>query len=156
MPHASGRLGGHPFDLTPRRGVADGGLARRYPIHKVLGFLFGVSDSTVCRYIRRILPLLEAAGRTTMRRPNPGRKQRRQLDDLLKETPELAVVIDSFEQRVQRPRTAAPDSYYSGKKKQHTLKSQIAVDELRGEIVDVAESVPGRPLISRCWNNRAS
>ena len=40
-----------------------------------------------------------------MRLPDPGRKQRRQLDDLLKETPELAVVIDSFEQRVQRPRT---------------------------------------------------
>ena len=79
-----------------------------------------------------------------MRLPDPGRKQRRQLDDLLKETPELAVVIDSFEQRVQRTRTRrAADPYYSGKKKQHTLKSQIAVDELTGEIVDVAESVPG-------------
>ena len=54
------------------------------------------------------------------------------------------MVIDSFQQRVQRPRTRCDaDPYYSGKKKQHTLKSQIAVDELTGEIVDVAESMPG-------------
>ena len=137
--------GGHPFDLTPLDQVLLTVVwLRRYAIHEVLGFLFAVSDSTVCRYIRRVLPVLEAAGRATMRLPDPGRKQRRQLADLLKETPELAVVIDSFEQRVQRPRTRdAADPYYSGKKKQHTLKSQIAVDELTGEIVDVAESVPG-------------
>lgn len=137
--------GGHPFALAPRDQVLLTVVwLRRYPIHEVLGFLFDVSDSTVCRYIGRVLPLLEAAGRTTMRLPDPGRKQRRQLDELLKETPELAVVIDSFEQRVQRPRMrSAADPYYSGKKKQHTLKSQIAVDELTGEIVDVADSVPG-------------
>jgi hypothetical protein len=137
--------GGHPFELEPGDQVLLTIVwLRRYPIHEVLGFLFTVSDSTVCRYIRRVLPLLEAAGRATMRMPDPGRKQRRQLDDLLKETPELAVVIDSFEQRVQRPRTRSEaDPYYSGKKKQHTLKSQIAVDELTGEIVDVADSVPG-------------
>jgi hypothetical protein len=137
--------GGHPFELAPRDQVLLTVVwLRRYPIHEVLGFLFDVSDSTVCRYIQRVLPLLEATGRATMRLPDPGRKQRRQLDELLQETPALAVVIDSFEQRVQRPRTRSEaDPYYSGKKKQHTLKSQIAVDELTGEIVDVAESVPG-------------
>ncbi len=137
--------GGHPFELAPRDQVLLTVVwLRRYPIHEVLGFLFAVSDSTVGRYIQRVLPLLEATGRATMRLPDPGRKQRRQLDELLQETPALAVVIDSFEQRVQRPRTRSEaDPYYSGKKKQHTLKSQIAVDELTGEIVDVAESVPG-------------
>ena len=147
--------GGHPFDLTPRdQTLLTVVWLRRYPIHEVLGFLFDVSDSTVSRYIRRVLPLLEAAGRATMRLPDPGRKQRRQLADLLKETPELAVVIDSFEQRVQRPRTRSEaDPYYSGKKKQHTLKSQIAVDEITGAIVDVADSVQFRPLTSRCWSS---
>ena len=117
---------------------------RQYPTHEVLGYLFGVSDSTVSRLIARIVPLLEASGRDTMRMPDPGRKRRRQLDDLLRDTPELAVVIDSFEQRVQRPKQrAAADTYYSGKKKQHTLKSQGAVDEETGEIVDVSASVCG-------------
>jgi hypothetical protein len=79
-----------------------------------------------------------------MRMPDPGKKQRRTLDELLKDTPQLAVVIDSFEQRVQRPRDREEaDSFYSGKKKQHTLKSQVAVDETSGRVVDVSESVPG-------------
>jgi hypothetical protein len=110
----------------------------------VLGFLFGVSDSTASRLLARVIPLLEAAGRDTMRMPDPGRKHRKELDALLKETPELAVIIDTFEQRVQRPRDRQQaDGYYSGKKKQHTLKTQIAVDELTGAVCDIPDSVPG-------------
>jgi hypothetical protein len=117
---------------------------RTYPTNEVLAYLLGVSDSTVSRVIARMLPLLEAAGKDTMRLPDPGRKRRRQLDDLLRDTPALAVVIDTFEQRVQRCKDRdAADAHYSGKKKQHTLKSQVAVDEETGQIVDVADSVPG-------------
>lgn len=117
---------------------------RTYPTNEVLAYLLGVSDSTVSRVQARMLPLLEAAGKDTMRLPDPGRKRRRQLDDLLRDTPTLAVVIDTFEQRVQRCKDRdAADAYYSGKKKQHTLKSQVAVDEETGQIVDVAASVPG-------------
>lgn len=117
---------------------------RVYPTHEVLGYLLGVSDSTVSRIIARVLPLLEQAGRDTMRMPDPGRKRRHSLDQLLSDTPELAVVIDSFEQRIQRPKDPRErDSYYSGKKKAHTLKSQIAVNEESGAIVDISDSVPG-------------
>jgi len=87
---------------------------------------------------------VEASGRDTMRMPDPGKKRRRNLDALLADTPDLAIVIDTFEQRVQRPRErASADCLSSGKKKQHTLKSQVAVDEESGRIVDIAESVPG-------------
>jgi len=117
---------------------------RVYPTHEVLGYLFAVSDSTVSRIIARILPLLEQAGRDTLRMPDPGRKRRRNLDQLLRDTPELAVVIDSFEQKVQRPKDPNErDAYYSGKKKTYTLKSQIAVNEETGAIIDVSDSVPG-------------
>src|SRR5262245_13902289 len=76
--------------------------------------------------------------------PEPRTAPRKALPDLLRETPELAVVIDSFEQRVQRPQQRqAADGWYSGKKKQHTIKSQVAVAETDGRIVDVSESVPG-------------
>jgi hypothetical protein len=55
----------------------------------------------------------------------------------------VLVIIDSFEQRVQRPgNRQAADDLYSGKKKQHTLKSQVAVDEA-GRIVAGPESVRG-------------
>jgi DDE superfamily endonuclease/Helix-turn-helix of DDE superfamily endonuclease len=117
---------------------------RQYPTNEVLGYLFGVSDSSVSRILARMLPLLEACGKDTMRMPDPGRKRRKTLDTLLNETPELAVIIDTFEQRVQRSkdRTEA-DAHYSGKKKQHTLKSQVAVNEETGEICDVSDSVLG-------------
>jgi hypothetical protein len=117
---------------------------RQYPTNEVLAFLFGVSDSTISRIIARVLPLLEVSGRDTMRMLDPGRKRRKTLDALLKDTPELAVVIDTFEQRVQRPRDHhAADDVYSGKKKQHTLKSQVAVDEQTGQLCEVSESVAG-------------
>jgi hypothetical protein len=117
---------------------------RVYPTHEVLGYLFGVSDSTVSRIIHRVLPLLEQSGRDTMRMPDPGRKRRRGLDELLRDTPDLAVVIDSFEQKVQRPKNPDErDRFYSGKKKTHTLKSQVAVDEQTGAIVDISDSVAG-------------
>lgn len=117
---------------------------RVYPTHEVLGYLFGVSDSTVSRIVQRGLPLLEQAGRDTMRMPDPGRKRRRHLDQLLRDTPELAVVIDSFEQKVQRPKDPDErDAFYSGKKKTHTIKSQVGVNEETGAIVDVSDSVPG-------------
>ena len=45
---------------------------RQYPTNEVLGFLFGVSDSTVSRVLSRLLPLLEAAGKDTMRHARSG------------------------------------------------------------------------------------
>jgi hypothetical protein len=137
--------GGGDFELSVRDRVLLTVIwLRKYPTHEVVGYLFGVSDSTVGRYLGQILPLLETSGRDTMRLPDPGRKRRRQLDELLQATPQLAVIIDTFEHRIQRPRQRTQaDPYYSGKKKQHPLKSQVAVDEFSGEIVDIAESSYG-------------
>lgn len=133
---------GHPFELELHDHVLLTVIwLRLYPIHEVLGYLFAVSDSTVSRLIERMLPILEQSGRDGMRLPDPGRKRRRQLPDLLKAIPELTVIVDSFEQRVQRPPN--DDSHYSGKKKQHTLKSQLAVDSDSGRIIEVSDSVPG-------------
>jgi len=117
---------------------------RRYPTHAVLGWLFGVSDSTTVRIVARVLPLLERLGHETMRFPDPGKHHRRSCDELLAELPELSVIIDSFEQRVQRPTARAEaDRWYSGKKKMHTIKSQVAVDVHSGRFCDVADSVRG-------------
>jgi hypothetical protein len=136
--------GGDVFDLA----TADQLLLtvvwlRQYPTNEVLGFLFGVSDSTASRARARCLPALERAGKDTMRMPDPGVARRKRLPALLKDTPGLAVVIDSFEQRTQRPKRRQR-AYYSGKKKAHTLKTQVGVDEESGRIVDVSDSVPGR------------
>jgi DDE superfamily endonuclease/Helix-turn-helix of DDE superfamily endonuclease len=137
--------GGRHADLAARDQILLAVIwLRQYPTNEVLGFLFGVSDSTVSRLVNRIVPLLEASGKDTMRMPDPGRKHRKQLDTLLKETPELAVIIDTFEQRVQRCKNRLDaDAHFSGKKKQHTLKGQVAIDEDDGTVCDVPESVVG-------------
>jgi hypothetical protein len=111
--------GGHPFELDDRDHLLLTVVwLRVYPTHAVLGYLFGVGEATAGRTIKRVLPILEQAGRDTMRMPDPGKKRRRSLDDLLRDRPEIAVVIDSFEQRVQRPKDKdEADGYYSGKKK---------------------------------------
>lgn len=137
--------GGRHADLAARDQILLAVIwLRQYPTNEVLGFLFGISDSSASRIRARVLPLLEAAGRDSMRMPDPGKKRRKTLDRLLSETPALAVIIDTFEQRVQRPRERKlADEHYSGKKKQHTLKTQLAVNEETGEICDIAESVVG-------------
>lgn len=108
--------GGGTFDLPTADQVL---LAvvwlRQYPANEALGFLFGVSDPTASRTRARCLPVPEEAGRDTMRMPDPGTGRRRKLPGPLKDTPGLAVVIDSLGQRTRRPKRR-PRSYYSGKK----------------------------------------
>lgn len=137
--------GGHPFTLSPPDQLLLTLVwLRIYPKHEVLGFLFGVSDSTAGRYIARVLPVLEQAGRATLRQPDPGRQTHLTLERLVDQVPELSVLIDTFEQRIQRPkRRAEADTYYSGKKKQHTLKSQVVVAQRTGAFVAISQSVRG-------------
>src|SRR5262245_15231222 len=137
--------GGPHFSLSTRDQLLLGVVwLRVYPTNEVAGFLFGVSDSTVSRVVSRVVSVLAKAGKDQMRMPDPGRKHRRTLDELLKEIPELGVVIDTFEQSVQRPnKREEADRWYSGKKRDHTLKSQVAVDRNSGEIVDIGESGTG-------------
>lgn len=137
--------GGRDFELDARDQILLTVVwLRKYPTQEVLGYLYGLSETSAGRVVKRVLPLLEQAGRDTMRLPDPGRKHRRSLPDLLADTPEVAVVIDTFEQRVQRHKERnQADEFYSGKKRQHTLKSQVAVNEISGQFVDVADSVPG-------------
>jgi len=134
---------GHPFALRPRDQILLTVVwLRQYPTQEALGYFFGVSDTGARAVIERVLPLLEAAGRDTMRLPDPGRTRRRGADALRADIPALTVLVDSFEQRVQRP-AVGQQEYYAGKKKAHTVKVHVAVDPETGKIADVSESVPG-------------
>ena len=58
---------GHPFELHLHEHVPLTVIwLRLYPIHEVLGYLFGISDSTVSRLIERVLPILEQSGRDAL------------------------------------------------------------------------------------------
>jgi hypothetical protein len=136
----------------------------------VLGFLFGVDGSTASRDVRNLLPALRAVGESTLGWLEPPKRgQTKNLaqavqehPDLLTrvaasaepeqtesptqavpEYPDLLAIVDATEQRVRRSGDEATQrEHYSGKKKCHTRKTQIIVNE-RGVIRDVSHSTPG-------------
>jgi hypothetical protein len=111
----------------------------------VVGLLFGTSQAEVSRELREVLPALQgclpcpavwepvgdaaavsAASLLTLEQAGGGR-----------------VLIDATEQRVARPGDDATQRrYYSGKKKQHTLKTQIVTDGDH-HILAISAAVPG-------------
>ncbi len=155
------KRGGRHADLAPRDQILMAVIwLRQYPTNEVLGFLFGVSDSTVSRVVNRLVPLLEASGKDTMRLPDPGRKHRKVLDALLKETPELAVITDTFEQRVQGCKNRKDaDAHFSGKKKQHTLSPYGLCAFFSAEMQPLFLRKPAFRLpvqAAYCWREQSS
>jgi len=111
----------------------------------VVGWLFGTSQAEVSREVREVLPALRpclpcpavwepsddaaavaAGGTLTPEQLGAGR-----------------VLIDATEQRVSRPGSdAAQRRHYSGKKKAHTLKTQLVTDDDH-RILAISAAVPG-------------
>lgn len=101
---------------------------RSYISQEFLGYLFGIDDSRVCRLIKRLEPLL---ARVVAIRKDRHLSQ--------KEVENL--IIDATEQPIERPKKKQKQ-YYSGKKKRHTLKTEIRVTPT-GRIVNVSKTFPG-------------
>ena len=87
---------------------------RTYVSHAFLGFLFGLDDSAVGRNINPLQPLLAGISRI------PERLVELQPDELRE------LFFDATERPTRRPRRRQRRCY-SGKKKRHTLKSQVVV-----------------------------
>ncbi|MBI3320202.1 MAG: transposase [Candidatus Omnitrophica bacterium] len=123
---------------------------RFYLTDELLGWLVGLDASNVCRLQQRLEPLLEQAadpslGLSLRRRLPPGVKKIGTWEKLLEVCPEFAdVVTDATEQPRQRPPRRTQRRWYSGKRKRHTVKTQLSVSRARGRILHVSPSVPGR------------
>ena len=117
---------------------------RLYLTMDALGFLFGVDKATVSRYTRAILPVLREIGEGTLGSLEPPeRGASKRLDAVLEEHSDLFAFVDATEQWVVRSSdNETQREHYSGKKKRHTRKAQIVVNE-DGVIRDVSKSVPG-------------
>jgi hypothetical protein len=87
---------------------------RTYVPHAFLGFLFGIDDSAVGRNINPLQPLLAGLFRIPERRVELTEEDIREL------------FFDATERPTRRPRRGQR-AYYSGKKKRHTLKTQVVV-----------------------------
>ena len=114
---------------------------RTYVTHAFLGFLFGLDDSAVGRNINPLQPLLAGIFRI------PERRVTLDPEDI------RAPFFDATERPTRRP-TRGQREDYSGKKKRHTIKTQVVVvrrtkppgpgaKPRRVRIAAVCESVPG-------------
>jgi hypothetical protein len=93
--------------------------------------------------VRAVLAVLDTLDDLPFDRPGRDRQKLRSVTAVLAAFPEVRIIIDSKEQRVNRPTGHdAQKPYYSGKKKAHTVKTQVVVDPC-GRIESVGASVPG-------------
>src|SRR3954471_14475226 len=115
---------------------------RTYATHALLGFLFGVDDSAVGRNINPLQPLLAGIFRIPERRIKLDPEDIREL------------FFDTTERPTRRPKRGQRD-FYSGKKKRHTIKTQVVVvrrtkppgpgaKPRKVRIAAVSPSVPGK------------
>lgn len=117
---------------------------RLYLNTEAMGFFFGVDKSTVSRNCRRLLKVLRALGDETLGWPDPPQRgEGKSVEQVLHAYPDLLAIVDATEQRIQRPSNDERQrKHYSGKKKAHTRKTAIVVNE-KGRIRDVTQSTPG-------------
>lgn len=104
---------------------------RTYVTHEFIGYLFDVDKANICRLFKKLEPLL--AKKITI-------KKDRSL------TPEkiIKLLADVTEQPIQRPKKKSKrQQTYSGKKKRHTQKVEIVMQEA-GKIINLSHSHPGR------------
>ena len=135
---------GHPHDHDDRHRLLMALIwLRVYPTYELLGFFFGLHRRNAQLNVRDVLATLDTLDDFPFDRPGRDRKKLRSASEVMAAFPEVRVVIDSKEQRVNRPTGhEAQKPYYSGKKKAHTVKTQVAVDPC-GRIESVGDSVPG-------------
>jgi len=101
---------------------------RTYSTQIQIGFMFGLDDSRVCRIIKKIEPLVAKLVAI---------KKNRALS-----YEEAAQLIDVTEQVIERPKKGQKQ-YFSGKKRRHTLKTEIRVTP-KGEITNISRAYRGK------------
>lgn len=113
---------------------------RHNTAHAVVGELFGMSADTSENTVSEVLPILREV--CPAERWEAERRWQRNAPTWKPDAVDQ-LLIDSFETPVPRPsEPAAQKRRYSGKKKRHTLKTQVVTDA-QGEILTIDAGHPG-------------
>lgn len=149
-PHRQRALGaGAKRRLSPAREVLLVLIYLRHNVaHEVVGQLFGVSADTSENLFHEIVPLLREL--CPAQRFDAEKRWKRGEPSWTPETVDR-VLIDTFETPIPRPSGEARQRrVYSGKKKRHTLKTQVATD-VRGTLLDMEAGHPGPTADKRLY-----
>jgi Helix-turn-helix of DDE superfamily endonuclease/DDE superfamily endonuclease len=113
------------------------------PLQVMHGLQFELSQAQAHYWIHRLLPVLRHALRNMGQAPERDAHRVETSALALAGAPNLAV--DGTERRRQRPRDAAQQkALYSGKKKTHTDKNILLVNEQTGKVVYLGPTLPGK------------
>lgn len=145
---------GHPYNLKTMEEKLFGILLwyKIYPAFWLLGMLLGFDSGNACKLIQRLRPLVQKAAdpelgmylKRVVRSIQKGRKKISSFEDFKREFPEIAeIFIDVTEQQRLRPKKQVQKRYYSGKKKRHTLKTELATGST-GRILLLSKPYPGK------------
>lgn len=134
---------GHPFKLTLQNRLLMFLIYYRLYITSTLtGFLFDLDQSNVLKDIHKLEPHLKEALPTPKKIHNKV-KRLQTLEEIEEVLPELNAFIDATEQEIPRPNNKKKQkTHYSGKKKKHTVKTQLTVSS-KGLIVHKSPHVSG-------------
>jgi hypothetical protein len=105
---------------------------REYPTRFHMAQRWGLSEPTVWRILTRVENILKRCADFRL----PGKKRLHESDN-----PIDMIIVDATETPIERPKKQR--QYYSGKKKQHTIKSQVIVNRQTREVIFTAQR-PGK------------
>lgn len=117
----------------------------------MLGFFYDFNKTNIEDNLNLILETLVGMTSFNFERPPAERKKLRSVEEVMDAFPDVRLIIDAKEQRVERPKNKKDKDgnvldrqkpYYSGKKKTHAIKNQAAVSPT-GLIEHASESVSG-------------
>jgi len=136
--------GGHPFKLP----LEDRLLMllmyyRSYVTSILLGFTFDLDQSNVLKDIRMLEPLVKECIPLPEKLHEMARRART-FEEVERYFPGFKAFVDATEQEIPRPKNATKrKTHYSGKKKRHTVKTQLTVNA-KGLVVHRTDHARGR------------
>lgn len=114
---------------------------RLYPTQEVQGYLFGLGQAQANEWVHRLSYVLNQALGEERHLPTRAPSK---LEAFLSACPSLEFIIDGTERPINRPKDQEDrKTYYSGKKKRHTVKNNVIV-ERGGRVIFLSDTHEGK------------
>jgi len=120
---------------------------KTYPLQTMQGLHFGLSQPQANYWIHHLLPVLQRALSDLQLTPErePEREANALPSSALVQEGAPDLLLDGTERRRQRPQEAAQQrAHYSGKKKAHTDKNLLLVNEHTGKVAYLSPTLSGK------------
>jgi hypothetical protein len=134
---------GHPFKLS----LTDRVLMllvyyHMYPSSTLLGYLFDLSQTSVLKSIRKLEPMVSEI-LPLPKKEHDKVKRLQTVEEIEAVFPGFKAFLDATEQEIPRPHGKRKrKTHYSGKRKKHTVKTQLTVNK-KGLIIHKTSHVKG-------------